>query len=137
MKQFYKWAYILLLMLCFTASYIVLIPPIPSEADSHGRLDIFNLPTLVSLVLFILATLLFKKSRIIFSKRDGSKTKLFLFAYGILLGIHFIMRIMIWQFGHLSEYGHPIYNIFLHSIVYSLVMSVIFIVVAMPWKKES
>jgi len=126
MAYFKKSARRFLIVIVVAIAYLVLIPPIPSEANSQQKLGFLNLPALVSLVLFYFAVIFSKRTERLF-KHDCLSPKSFLLFYGICLVFHLLIRLVLWQFGHLSEYGYPFHNIFVISLVYSLLMSLVLI----------
>lgn len=126
LASFNKVIRIVLLIIVVAAAYIVLIPPIPSEANSQQKLGFLNLSTLISLVLFYFAVVLSKGIQRL-SKLRCLWPKAFLLFYSVCLVLHLLIRSLLWQFGHLSEYGYPLYNIIVTSLIYSLLMSVVLI----------
>ena len=125
MKSLSKILRIGVIILCCILSFAILIPPVPSEADSEGKLSFLNLPLLISVVLFSISVILFKEKRTIFKLCRYSKVRFGLLTYTICLVAHLLVRALIWKFGHLSEYGYIIHNIVVHSVVYSFVMAAI------------
>ena len=116
---------IVVVILCFALSFAVLIPPVPSEASPEEKVSFLDLASLISIVLFSISATLFEGKRTIFKLCHYSKIRFFLMAYIIFLVAHLLMRVLIWKFGHLSEYGNLVYNIVVHSMVYSFVMTAI------------
>lgn len=117
---------VFLLILVIAVAYLVLVPPIPSEPNSQQKLEFLNLPTLISLVLFYFALIFLKKTNTLF-KLHRLCPKSFLLFYGVCFVFHLLTRLLLWQFGHLSEYGYPFYNIFVISLIYSLLMSLVLV----------
>lgn len=126
MKSLYTYLRIPILVLCIVLSYLILIPPVPSEKGTQQRIGFIDLATAISLALFYLSTLLFRDKQRIFKVCRYSKSKFFLLLYGVLFLPHLFMRLLMWYFGHLPEYGYPVYNVLFHSVIYSFMMSSIF-----------
>ena len=68
--------------------------------------------------------ILLKKCKV-FKRCHYSKVVFFLFSYSACFLLHLLIRLLFWQFGHLSEYGYFFHNVFILSMAYSFIMAIV------------
>ena len=73
------------IILCCILSFAILIPPVPSEANSEEKVSFLDLALLISVVLFSISVILFKEKRTIFKLCHYSIVRFGLLAYTICL----------------------------------------------------
>jgi hypothetical protein len=136
MESLYKLLIMFFVILCIGLSYMIVIPAIPSEADCQGREAFLTPATLISLGMIYIAAFLLKKKFEIFKSGRLTKRKLLLLIFSISFTIHLLLRLLLWQFAYLSEYGYFAYNVLVHSLIYSFLMSGVFYLGISPGKSR-
>ena len=105
------------------------LPPIPSEITPPKRLGLFDMSILVSIVLFAIGiSLLLNKSYVIKSQQKSKMTNNYIIYIGFIF-CHLILRFCFWLLENSAFFGKPLYNILVHSIVYSMMMFFVFMMI--------
>jgi hypothetical protein len=115
----------IIIIFLFTLSFLIIIPPMPSEEISPQKISILKLNSCISIVLFSLGTILIKdKGKL--CKCHRMSAKFFLLVFLIIFGINITLRIILWRLEYQEIYGYWNYNVLGHSITYTFLMSLIF-----------
>ena len=107
---------------CIILSFLLLLPAMPSEKISPRRLEILDRSVFISMTIYFAGIMLFRERYAIFRYCRFSKTVIYFLILGICFSFHSILRTILWVTGYSKIFGYPLYNIFVHSLVYSLMM---------------
>ena len=119
---------------CIALSFLFLMPPVPSEPVPLQRLEIVNRAVVESMIIYFVGLMLLRERYVLFQFRRFSRTAVYLLIFGVCFSLHCALRACLWIIEHQDTYGHPLYNIFVHSLVYSLMMCCILFVTT--WRKH-
>jgi hypothetical protein len=116
---------IVLAILCLLLAYVLLIPSVPSEKIPPTNVNLLKPNMLIPGMFFWFFCMALRERFKIFTFCHGSIIKFFGLMWFVFFLLHVLLRIILWN-QILSAYGNPMFNVFIHSIVYSLMMSAIF-----------
>ncbi len=113
-------------VLLIIISLLATLPPIPSRPMPPTRLGLFDLSILISTVFFAIGILLLRGKSHPSTTYTKKGTKICIIFIGLFL-CHLTLRYCFWLSEESAFFGKPLYNILVHSIVYSVIMFFIFI----------